>query len=122
MARISGVNVPTGKRVEIALRSIYGIGPSLAKKVVEEVSISGNPKVQDIDEGQLAQLRDVVEKSFTLEGDLRRQTQLNIRRKIDIRSYEGSRHVRGLPVHGQRSKTNARTRKGPKKTVAGRGK
>ena len=122
MARIAGVNIPDGKRVEIALRSIYGIGPSLAKKVVEEVSISGNPKVQDIDEGQLAQLRDVVEKSFTLEGDLRRQTQLNIRRKIDIRSYEGSRHVRGLPVHGQRSKTNARTRKGPKKTVAGRGK
>ncbi|MBH51707.1 MAG: 30S ribosomal protein S13 [Chloroflexi bacterium] len=122
MALIAGVNIPDGKRVEIALRSIYGIGPSLAKKVVEEVSISGNPKVQDIDEGQLAQLRDVVEKSFTLEGDLRRQTQLNIRRKIDIRSYEGSRHVRGLPVHGQRSKTNARTRKGPKKTVAGRGK
>ena len=122
MALIAGVNIPDGKRVEIALRSIYGIGPSLAKKVVEEVSISGNPKVQDIDEGQLAQLRDVVEKSFTLEGDLRRQTQLNIRSKIDIRSYEGSRHVRGLPVHGQRSKTNARTRKGPKKTVAGRGK
>tara|TARA_Y100000590_G_scaffold372233_1_gene435189 strand:+ start:12941 stop:13309 length:369 start_codon:yes stop_codon:yes gene_type:complete len=122
VALIAGVNIPDGKRVEIALRSIYGIGPSLAKKVVEEVSISGNPKVQDIDEGQLAQLRDVVEKSFTLEGDLRRQTQLNIRRKIDIRSYEGSRHVRGLPVHGQRSKTNARTRKGPKKTVAGRGK
>ena len=122
MALIAGVNIPDGKRVEIALRSIYGIGPSLAKKVVEEVSKSGNPKVQDIDEGQLAQLRDVVEKSFTLEGDLRRQTQLNIRRKIDIRSYEGSRHVRGLPVHGQRSKTNARTRKGPKKTVAGRGK
>ena len=90
MALIAGVNIPDGKRVEIALRSIYGIGPSLAKKVVEEVSISGNPKVQDIDEGQLAQLRDVVEKSFTLEGDLRRQTQLNIRRKIDIRSYEGS--------------------------------
>ena len=122
MALIAVVNIPDGKRVEIALRSIYGIGPSLAKKVVEEVSISGNPKVQDIDEGQLAQLRDVVEKSFTLEGDLRRQTQLNIRRKIDIRSYEVSRHVRGLPVHGQRSKTNARTRKGPKKTVAGRGK
>ena len=86
MALIGGVNIPDGKRVEIALRSIFGIGPSLAKKVVEEVSISGNPKVQDIDEGQLAQLRDVVEKSFTLEGDLRRQTQLNIRRKIDIRN------------------------------------
>lgn len=122
MALIAGVNIPDGKRIEVALRSIYGIGPSLAKKVVDEVAIAGNPKVQDIDEGQLAQLREVVEKSFTLEGDLRRQTQLNIRRKIDIRSYEGSRHVRGLPVHGQRSKTNARTRKGPKKTVAGRGK
>jgi small subunit ribosomal protein S13 len=122
VALIAGVNIPDGKRVEIALRSIYGIGPSLAKKVVEEVAISGNPKVQDIEEGQLAQLRDVVERTFTLEGDLRRQIQLNIRRKIDIRCYEGSRHVRGLPVHGQRSKTNARTRKGPKKTVAGRGK
>ena len=122
MALIAGVNIPDGKRVEIALRSIYGIGPSLAKRVVAEVAISGNPKVQDIEEGQLANLRDIVERSFTLEGDLRRQIQLNIRRKIDIRSYEGSRHVRGLPVHGQRSKTNARTRKGPKKTVAGRGK
>jgi len=122
VALIAGVNIPDGKRVEIALRSIYGIGPSLAKRVVAEVAISGNPKVQDIEEGQLANLRDIVERSFTLEGDLRRQIQLNIRRKIDIRSYEGSRHVRGLPVHGQRSKTNARTRKGPKKTVAGRGK
>jgi small subunit ribosomal protein S13 len=122
MALIAGVNIPESKRVEIALRSIYGIGPSLAKKVLEEVAINGNPKVQDMQESQLAQLRDVVERSFTLEGDLRRQIQLNIRRKIDIRCYVGSRHVRGLPVKGQRTKTNARTRKGPKKTVAGRGK
>jgi len=122
MSLIAGVNIPESKRVEIALRSIYGIGPSLAKKVLEEVAINGNPKVQDMQESQLAQLRDVVERSFTLEGDLRRQIQLNIRRKIDIRCYVGSRHVRGLPVKGQRTKTNARTRKGPKKTVAGRGK
>jgi small subunit ribosomal protein S13 len=122
MALIAGVNIPESKRVEIALRSIYGIGPSLAKKVLEEVAINGNPKVQDIQESQLAQLREGVERSFTLEGDLRRQIQLNIRRKIDIRCYVGSRHVRGLPVKGQRTKTNARTRKGPKKTVAGRGK
>jgi small subunit ribosomal protein S13 len=121
MALIGGVNIPDAKRLEIALRSIHGIGPTLAKKVIEEVGIEENPRVRDLTEEQVSRLREtVVGQGFLIEGDLRRQVQANIRRKIDIRCYQGLRHMRGLPVNGQRSKTNARTRKGPRRTVAGR--
>jgi small subunit ribosomal protein S13 len=120
MALVAGVNIPDGKRVEIALRHVYGIGPTLARKVAATVSIEGNPKVRDLTEEQLTRLREVIDRTYKVEGDLRREVQMNIRRKIEIRCYQGTRHIRGLPVNGQRSRTNARTRKGPKKTVAGR--
>ena len=120
MALVAGVNIPDRKRVEVALRSVFGIGPTLAKKAAAGVPIEGNPHVRDLTEEQLSRLREVVDRTFKVEGDLRREIQMNIRRKIEIRCYQGMRHVRGLPVNGQRSRTNARTRKGPKKTVAGR--
>ena len=120
MALVSGVNIPDNKRVEIALRSIYGIGPTRAKEIAAEATIEDNPRVRDLAEDQLSRIREAVERHYKVEGDLRREVQMNIRRKIEIRSFQGTRHVRGLPVNGQRSRTNARTRKGPKKTVAGR--
>jgi small subunit ribosomal protein S13 len=120
MALVAGVNIPDRKRVEVALRSVYGIGPSLARKILGDVSIEGNPRVGDLMEEQLGRVREAVDRNYKVEGDLRREVQTNIRRKIEIRCYQGLRHVRGLPVNGQRSRTNARTRKGPKKTVAGR--
>lgn len=120
MALVAGVNIPDRKRVEFALRSVYGIGPTLARKIVTDLSIEGNPRVRDLMEEQLSRLRETVDRQYKVEGDLRREVQMNIRRKIEIRCYQGIRHVRGLPVNGQRSRTNARTRKGPKKTVAGR--
>ncbi|MBI4337080.1 MAG: 30S ribosomal protein S13 [Chloroflexi bacterium] len=120
MPIIAGVNLPDTKRVEIALRRIYGIGPELARRVVAEAGIEGNPKLREISEEQLARVRDLVDKRYKVEGDLRREVQMNIRRKIEIRCYQGVRHSRSLPVNGQRTRTNARTRKGPRKTVAGR--
>jgi small subunit ribosomal protein S13 len=120
MALVAGVNIPDRKRIEIALRSVYGIGPTLARKIVTDLSIEGNPRVRDLMEEQISRLREAVDRQYKVEGDLRREVQTNIRRKIEIRCYQGIRHVRGLPVNGQRSRTNARTRKGPKKTVAGR--
>ena len=120
MALVAGVNIPDRKRIEVALRSVYGIGPTLARKIVADLSIEGNPRVRDLMEEQLSRLRETVDRQYKVEGDLRREVQMNIRRKIEIRCYQGIRHVRGLPVNGQRSRTNARTRKGPKKTVAGR--
>ena len=120
MALVSGVNIPDHKRIEIALRSVYGIGSTRARQIAAEANIEDNPRVRDLAEDQLSRVREAIDRHYKVEGDLRREVQMNIRRKIEIRSYQGIRHVRGLPVNGQRSRTNARTRKGPKKTVAGR--
>jgi small subunit ribosomal protein S13 len=120
MALVSGVNIPDHKRIEISLRSVFGIGETRSKQVLAEANIEDNPRVRDLAEDQIAKIREIVDRSFKVEGDLRREVQMNIRRKIEIRCFQGIRHVRGLPVNGQRSRTNARTRKGPKKTVAGR--
>ena len=118
MARISGIDLPREKRIEIALTYIYGIGPARAAKVLELTNIDPDTRVKDLTEEQEAQLRETIEGNFVLEGDLRRETAMNIKRLSEIGCYRGIRHRRGLPVHGQRTKTNARTRKGPKKTIA----
>lgn len=120
MALIAGVNISDNKRVEISLRRVYGIGPTNAREVVAKAGITGNPRVKELREEQLAKIREVLDKEYKVEGDLRREVQMNIRRLIEIGSYRGLRHRRGLPVRGQRTRTNARTRKGPRKTVAGR--
>ncbi len=123
MVRIVGVDVPDGKRVDIALTRIFGIGLFTAQKVVEKAGIEGDPrpKMSELSEAQVDRLRDIINKEHQVEGDLRREHVMGIRRLIDIGSYRGLRHRRGLPVRGQRTRTNARTRKGPRKTVAGRG-
>ena len=118
MARLSGIDLPRDKRIEVALTYIYGIGPARAKKVLEITQIDPDTRVKDLTEDQEAQLRDTIEHHFLIEGDLRRETARNIKRLSEIGCYRGLRHRRGLPVHGQRTKTNARTRKGPKKTIA----
>ena len=118
MARISGIDLPRDKRIEVALTYIYGIGPARAAKVLEETKIDPNTRVKDLNEDQEALLRDAIEHNYVIEGDLRRETAMNIKRLNEIGCYRGLRHRRGLPVHGQRTKTNARTRKGPKKTIA----
>ena len=117
MARISGVNVPLNKRVEIGLTYIYGIGRSTANVVLKETGIDRDTYVRDLTEEEVARLRDVIEKSLMVEGDLRRERANDIKRLMEIGCYRGLRHRRGLPVRGQRTKTNARTRKGPKRTV-----
>ena len=121
MAIISGVNIPDNKRVEISLMSIYGIGRSRARKIVIKVGLDPSIRVKDLMENQLSSIREIVNKEYKAEGDLRREVQTNTRRLMDINSYKGLRHRRGLPVRGQNTKTNARTRKGARKTVAGRG-
>ena len=118
MARISGIDLPREKRIEVALTYIYGIGPARAAKVLEITGINPDTRVKDLTEDQEAQLRDVIEHNYTIEGDLRRENAMNIKRLSEIGCYRGLRHRRGLPVHGQRTKTNARTRKGAKKTIA----
>lgn len=118
MARISGIDLPRDKRIEVALTYIYGIGPTRAKEILTKTEINPDTRVKDLTEDQEAKLRDVIEHHYTIEGDLRRETALNIKRLTEIGCYRGVRHRRGLPVHGQRTKTNARTRKGPKKTIA----
>ena len=118
MARISGIDLPRENRIEVALTYIYGIGPARAKKVLEVTGIDPDTRVKDLTEDQEAQLRDAIEHHYLIEGDLRRETAMNIKRLSEIGCYRGLRHRRGLPVHGQRTKTNARTRKGPKKTIA----
>ena len=120
MARLAGVDLPRNKRMEIALTYIYGIGATRAKELLEKTAISPDLRTDNLSDDQLAALRDAIESSYTVEGDLRREVQADIRRKIEIGSYQGLRHRRGLPVRGQRTKTNARTRKGPKKTIAGK--
>jgi len=121
MARIEGVDLPREKRVEIGLRYIYGIGPTRAQEIIDATGIDPSVRVRDLTDSDVSKMREHISSNFTVEGDLRRQVQMNIKRLIEIGTYRGLRHRRGLPVHGQRTKTNARTRKGPKKTVAGRG-
>ena len=118
MARISGIDLPREKRIEVALTYIYGIGPARAAKVLEVTEIDPDTRVKDLTEDQEAKLRETIEGNYTIEGDLRREVAMNIKRLNEIGCYRGLRHRRGLPVHGQRTKTNARTRKGPKKTIA----
>ena len=118
MARIAGIDLPREKRIEIGLTYIYGIGRTSAQKILEMTGINPDIRVKDLTEDQEAALRDVIDKHFTIEGDLRREVALDIKRLTEIGCYHGLRHRKGLPVRGQRSKTNARTRKGPKKTIA----
>ena len=118
MARIAGIDLPREKRIEIGLTYIYGIGRTSAQKILKMADIDPDIRVKDLTEDQEAALRDVIDKHFTIEGDLRREVALNIKRLTEIGCYRGVRHRRGLPVRGQRTKTNARTRKGPKKTIA----
>lgn len=117
MARIAGVDLPREKRVEVGLTYIYGIGLPTAQKVLTRAGVSPDTRVRDLSEDEVTRLRDIIEKEFKVEGDLRREVSLNIKRLMEIGSYRGLRHRRGLPVRGQRTKTNARTRKGPIKTV-----
>lgn len=121
MARIEGVDLPRNKHIEIGLTAIHGIGRSTAQKILLETGIPLDRKVQDLTEDEVTSLRDYINQNLMVEGDLRREVQMNIKRLMEIGSYRGLRHRRGLPVRGQRTRTNARTRKGPKKTVAGRG-
>jgi small subunit ribosomal protein S13 len=121
MARIEGVDLPRNKRVEIGLTYLFGIGPTRAKEILAETKVNPDVRVKDLSESDVAAIREYISKNFTVEGDLRRETQMSIKRLIEIGSYRGLRHRRNLPVRGQRTKTNARTRKGVKKTVAGRG-
>jgi small subunit ribosomal protein S13 len=120
MARLVGVDLPREKRLEVALTYIYGVGRTRAKRTLTETGVSPDTRVRDLSDDDLVKLRDWIEANYRVEGDLRREVQADIRRKIEIGSYQGIRHRRGLPVHGQRTHTNARTRKGPKKTVAGK--
>ena len=120
MARIAGVNLPTNKRVTIALRYIFGIGPTNARKICEGVGIDNGRRVNQLTEDEIIRIRDTVDRDFTVEGDLRRDTAMNVKRLMDLGCYRGLRHRKGLPVHGQRTHTNARTRKGPAKAIAGK--
>lgn len=120
MARIAGVDIPRNKRVDIALTYIYGIGRTSGRQIVEVAGVAPETRVKDLTEAEINRLREVIEKNHRVEGDLRREVDMNIKRLIEIGSYRGLRHRRGLPVRGQRTRTNARTRRGPRKTVAGR--
>ena len=117
MARIAGVDIPREKRVDVSLRYIFGIGPTNAREVLDEARVDHAIRVRDLTEAQVAKIREVIDRKFTVEGDLRREVALNIKRLQEIGSYRGLRHRRNLPVRGQRTKTNARQRRGPKKTV-----
>ncbi len=120
MARIAGVDLPRDKRLDIALRYIYGIGPTRAFQIVDGTGIDGGTKVRDLSEDEVVKIRAFIDSNLKVEGDLRREVAQDIKRKIEIGCYQGIRHRRSLPVHGQRTHTNARTRKGPKKTIAGK--
>ena len=121
MARIEGVDLPRNKRIEVGLTYIYGIGPTRARTILASTNVSPDIRVKDLSETEVNSLRDFIGRSYKVEGDLRREVQMNIKRLVEIGCYRGLRHRRNLPVHGQRTRTNSRTRKGPKKTVAGRG-
>lgn len=117
MARIAGVDLPRDKRVEAALPCIYGIGPTRARTILKSTGVNPDTRVRDLTEEEISKIREFIDKNYKVEGDLRSETQMNIKRLIDLGTYRGLRHRRGLPVRGQRTQTNARTRKGPKKTV-----
>ena len=120
MARIAGIDIPKDKRVEAALQSIFGIGPSIAKEILEKTGVNPDTRVRDLTEDEVNLIRDYIDKNVQVEGDLRREVALNIKRLVEIGCYGGVRHRKGLPVRGQHTKQNARTRKGPKKTVGGK--
>ena len=120
MARIAGVNIPTGKRVPIALQYIHGIGPDVARKICEAAKIDGARRVNELTDAEVLAIREHIDANYTVEGDLRREVQMNIKRLMDLGCYRGLRHRKGLPVRGQRTHTNARTRKGPAKAIAGK--
>ncbi len=120
MARIAGVDIPREKQIWVSLTYIYGIGPATAQKILARTTIAPDRRTRDLTEDEVTRLREIVDREYTVEGDLRRELNLNIKRLMEINCYRGVRHRRGLPVHGQRTRTNARTRKGPRKTVAGR--
>lgn len=121
MARIAGIDLPRNKRVEIGLTYIYGIGHSLSNEILRKAGVDPSTRVRDLTESEVTALREVIDREHQVEGDLRREIQMNVRRLIDIGCYRGLRHRRNLPVHGQRTRTNARTKRGPKRTVPGRG-
>ena len=121
MARIEGVDLPRNKRVEVGLTYLYGIGPTRAQKILDQTKVNPDTHIKDLSEADVAAIREYISKNFKIEGDLRREVQMSIKRLIEIGSYRGLRHRRNLPVRGQRTRTNARVRKGIKKTVAGRG-
>jgi len=120
VARIAGVNIPTQKRIEVALTYIFGIGLSSSKQILAKAGVDAETRVKDLSDEDVARIRGVIDSDFTVEGDMRRTVTMNIKRLTDLGTYRGLRHRRGLPVRGQRSKTNARTRKGPRRTVAGK--
>lgn len=120
MARIAGVNIPTNKRVIVALQYIHGIGPAKAREIVTKLSIADDRRVQDLSDQEVLQIRETIDGAYTVEGDLRREVSMNIKRLMDLACYRGLRHRKGLPVHGQRTHTNARTRKGKAKPIAGK--
>ena len=119
MARVAGVDIPDGSRLDHSLRRIYGVGPVVARAVAVKAAIDGNPRVRDLTEAELTRIREIVDRDYQVEGDLRREVNGNIRRLIDIGTYRGMRHRRGLPLRGQQTRTNARTKRGGRKTVAG---
>ena len=121
MARIEGVDLPRNKRVEVGLTYLYGIGPTRAQQILSQTKVNPDTRIKDLSEADVAAIREFVSKNYKVEGDLRREVQMSIKRLIEIGSYRGMRHRRNLPVRGQRTRTNSRTRKGTKKTVAGRG-
>ncbi len=121
MARIAGVDIPRDKRVDVSLRYIFGIGISVANQICTHASVSGETKVRELTDDEISRIREYIDRNFIVEGELRRQVRQNIQRLVEINSYRGIRHRRGLPLRGQRTRTNARTRTGPRRTVAGRG-
>lgn len=122
MARIAGADIPNEKRVEVALTYIYGIGPTSAKKILQETAIDPDTRVRALTESDITRLREAIEEQYSVEGDLRREVAMNIKRLMDVGAYRGLRHRRGLPVRGQRTRTNSRTRKGPRRTIGRKGK
>ncbi len=120
MARIAGVNIPTNKRVEVALQYIHGVGSQTAREIMEKVGIEPSRRVNQLTDAEVLQIREAIDRDYSVEGDLRRETSVNIKRLMDLASYRGLRHRKGLPVRGQRTHTNARTRKGPAKPIAGK--
>ncbi len=120
MARIAGVDIPRDKHIAVSLTYIYGIGPTRSRQILTRANVAAERRTRDLSEEEVGRLREVIDREYMVEGDLRREVNQNVRRLIEIGCYRGVRHRRGLPVHGQRTRTNARTRKGPKKTVAGR--